>query len=374
MLFELSWSHKLFAVIFQSIFGIVLVKLNLSKDISEGTSSKIMFNLFTECFLVFSIVPYFFEIYVLKKDYLKNKSIQCKTVDGYTTDSKIKLLFICLFTSIVKFFYAILFYYYLIEITNDQTRDLLLNVYIIPSVIIMIFLRKFILHREYYKHHIYTILIISFISILLTCINCIMYKFHNDTAENFKYILFSSILFIFVTLMYIVYKYTYDFYYINMHLFNAIEAGFICIYTFFFYIIKIHKKDDEKWKMFKHFGSFFVACLANLIINTLIKYIIYVYNEMYALIPLYIEIIYNIVDYLGKDDYERDINSFFKYLLFIIQIVLYVLSILFVGIFFEIIIVHRWDLEKNTKKYLKKIEIKEITPPSQDSQSSMISN
>ena len=372
MLFELSWSHKLFAVLIQSVLGIVLVKLNLSKDINSD-SSKIMFNLYSECFLVFSIIPYFFEIYVLKKDYLKNKSIQCKTVDGYTTDSKIKLLFICLFTSIVKFFYAILFYYYLLDISDDHTRDLLLNVYIIPSVILMIFLRKFILHREYYKHHIITILIISFISILLTLVNFIMYKQNNDT-NIFKYLLFSSILFIFVTLMYIAYKYTYDYYYINMHLFNAIEAGFICIYTFFFYFIKIHKKDDEKDQMFKHFGSFLIACLANLIINTLIKYIIYVYNEMYALIPLYIEIIYNIVDYLGKDEYERDINSFFKYLLFIIQIVLYVLSILFVGIFFEIIIVHRWDLEKNTKKYLKKIEIKEITPPSQDSQSSMISN
>ena len=81
MLFELSWSHKLFAVIFQSIFGIVLVKLNLSKDINTK-SSKIMYNLLSECFLVFSIVPYLFENYVLKKDYLKNKSVQCKTVDN----------------------------------------------------------------------------------------------------------------------------------------------------------------------------------------------------------------------------------------------------------------------------------------------------
>jgi hypothetical protein len=373
MLFELSWSHKLFAVIFQSIFGIVLVKLNLSKDINTK-SSKIMYNLLSECFLVFSIVPYLIENYVLKKDYLKNKSVQCKTVDGYSTDSKIKIGFICLFTSIVKFFYALLFYYYLLEIANDETRDLLLNVYIIPSVIIMIFLRKFILHREYYRHHIITILIISGISILLTCINLILYRLGNSSSENFKYLLFSSLLFVFVTLMYIIYKYTYEYYYINLHLFNAIEAGLICIYTFIFYFIKIHKEDEEKDQMFKHFGKFLIACFANLIINTLIKYIIYVYNEMYALIPLYIEIIYNIVDYLGKDEYERDINSFFKYLLFIIQIVLYVLSILFVGIFFEIIIVHRWDLEKNTKKYLKKIEIKEITPSSQDSQSSMISN
>jgi hypothetical protein len=174
--------------------------------------------------------------------------------------------------------------------------------------------------------------------------------------------------------MYIIYKYTYEYYYINLHLFNAIEAGLICIYTFIFYFIKIHKEDEEKDQMFKHFGKFLIACFANLIINTLIKYIIYVYNEMYALIPLYIEIIYNIIDYFGKDDYERDVPKFFKFLLFIIQLVLYALSILFVGIFFEIIIIHKWDLEKNTKKYLKKIEIKEITPSSQDSQSSMISN
>ena len=50
----------------------------------------------------------------------------------------------------------------------------------------MIFLRKFILHREYYNHHIITILIISFISILLTCINCIMYRLNNNTSDNFK--------------------------------------------------------------------------------------------------------------------------------------------------------------------------------------------
>ena len=137
----------------------------------------------------------------------------------------------------------------------------------------------------------------------MTCINLILYKLGNSTSENFKYLLFSSLLFVFVTLMYIIYKYTYEYYYINLHLFNAIEAGLICIYTFIFYFIKIHKEDEEKDQMFKHFWKFLIACFANLIINTLIKYIIYVYNEMYALIPLYIEIIYNIIDYLGKDKY-----------------------------------------------------------------------
>ena len=105
MLFELSWSNKLIAIIFQSIFGIILVRLNLSKDIGTN-SSKIMFNLFTEGFLVFSIIPFLIEKYVIKKDYLKNKSSQCKTIDGYSQDSIIKITFICLFSSIVKFFYA----------------------------------------------------------------------------------------------------------------------------------------------------------------------------------------------------------------------------------------------------------------------------
>ena len=234
----------------------------------------------------------------------------------------------------------VLLYYVLLEKTETNTRDLFLNVYIIPSVIIMIFLRKFILHREYYSHHIITILLISLISIVLTSLNLIMYETFNTSKENFQYILISSILFVFVTLMYILYKYLYEYYYINMHLFNAIEGGLISIYTFIFYFVK-NNRDEKNFEMFDHFGKFILACFANLIINTLIKYIVYVYNEMYALIPMYI-VIYNIIDYVGKERVS-DINKSLKYFLFIIQLVLYVLLILCVCVFFEIIIIHKWD-------------------------------
>ena len=91
-----------------------------------------------------------------------------------------------------------------------------------------------------------------------------------------------------------------------------------------------------------------------IIINTLIKLIVYTYDEMHAPIPYFLQIF---IDTIKSIIYKNEDEKNFKYNLMLIIPNLYL--IFFLLVFIEIIIIKVCKMEKKTKKYLHIYEMDE---------------
>ena len=374
MILEFSFKNKgkFFFLIAQTIFGIVLVKLNFSQNI-KNEGATILFNLITECTLSFSFIFYYIEK-KRSKNYKKNKNLsnRLKKINAFENlkkkefyfcpnKSKWKFIFMCIFTSSVKFYYAFFFFFFTNYLCKQNMKDLMLNIHMIPGIFFMYYLSKNLLKRNYYKHHILMIIIIPLISIPLSFLNLIMYKVEikNEFLRVYNYLFYSSLLFFCTMLMYVCYKYIVENYFVSIYLLNCYEGIILTIYTILFYYLYIKKEyGDKPIKEIKNNFNYLVcACICNLIINLLIKYIIYIFDEMYEIIPNYGEIIFKII--IFRNEKNLIDNNFLYNFLFSLQIIFYILILFCICVLFEIIILHVYNLHTHTKKYLNILQNEE---------------
>ena len=374
MIFEFSFKNKCkFILIFlQTIFGMVLVNLNFSRGI-KNEGATVLFNLITECTLTFSFIFYYIQkkrTKFYKEDW--NLSIRLRKSIGHENinrkefffcpnKSKKKFIFMCIFTSSVKFFYAFFFFFFTNYLCKQNMKDLMLNIHMIPGIFFMYYLSKNILKRNYYKHHILMIIIIPLISIPLSFLNFIMYKVEikNEVIKIYNYLFYSSLLFFFTMLMYVCYKYIMENYFVSIYLLNCYEGIILTIYTILFYYLYLKKEYGDKPmdEIKNNYKNLVYACICNLIVNLLIKYIIYIFDEMYEIIPNYGEIIIKIISFWNEKNLIN--NNFLYKILFSLQILLYILILFCICVLFEIIILHVYDLHTHTKKYLNILQNEE---------------
>ena len=149
-----------------------------------------------------------------------------------------------------------------------------------------------------------------------------------------------------------IYKILTEKYYVNIYLINAIEGMYVIIFTIIFYFIELKKQEDNPFDFNKY--HLILSCIMQIIINSLIKFIVYTYDEMHAPIPYFLQIfIDTIKSIIDKNDDEKN----FKYNLMLIIPNLYL--IFFLLVFIEIIIIKVCKMEKKTKKYLHIYEMDE---------------
>ena len=377
MIIEFSFKNKskFIYIIAQTIFGMVLVKLNFSKNL-KNEGAIVLFNLITECTLTFSFILYYIEKKRSKRnDNKKMKNLEILSInlnklklihkkkDFYfcPNQSKWKFIFMCIFTSFAKFFYSFFFYFFTNYLCKQNMKDLMLNIHMIPGIFFMYYLSKNLLKRNYYKHHILMIIIIPLISIPLSFLNLIMYKVEikNEFLRVYNYLFYSSLLFFCTMLMYVCYKYIIENYFVSIYLLNCYEGIILTIYTILFYYLYIKKEyGDKPIKEIKNNFNYLVcACICNLIINLLIKYIIYIFDEMYEIIPNYGEIIFKIISFRNEKNLID--NNFLYNFLFSLQIIFYILILFCICVLFEIIILHVYNLHTHTKKYLNILQNEE---------------
>jgi hypothetical protein len=349
-----------------------LVNLNFSRGI-KNEGATVLFNLITECTLSFSFIFYYIQkkrTKFYKEDW--NLSIRLRKSIGHENinrkefffcpnKSKKKFIFMCIFTSSVKFFYAFFFFFFTNYLCKQNMKDLMLNIHMIPGIFFMYYLSKNILKRNYYKHHILMIIIIPLISIPLSFLNFIMYKVEikNEVIKIYNYLFYSSLLFFFTMLMYVCYKYIMEKYFVSIYLLNCYEGIILTIYTILFYYLYLKKEYGDKPmdEIKNNYKNLVYACICNLIVNLLIKYIIYIFDEMYEIIPNYGEIIIKIISFWNEKNLIN--NNFLYKILFSLQILLYILILFCICVLFEIIILHVCDLHTHTKKYLNILQNEE---------------
>ena len=92
------------------------------------------------------------------------------------------------------------------------------------------------------------------------------------------------------------------------------------------------------------------------IINLLLKFIVYTYDEIHITIPFFLQIFIDSIINIIKGIYKKD-SSQLKLNLWLIIPNMYL--IFFLLVFIEIIIIKVCNMEKKTKKYLHIIEIEE---------------
>ena len=382
MIFEFYWSKKLIWVFLQFFDSIILSKNNEYRNKEVGPYSILINELITESSLILSITFYFIQKinmnyqkeknnvvnHIIKKNQnFSNKEIKKHQIFFFfpKTEEKstqIRIFLIIIFTSLCKVCYALFHYYFSSEkfIDNFVSQIKLSNcAFLIFSIIAIIIFSKFLIDRKIYKHHIFAISSISIISIFLLFINYRIVNMKNKIKLNNLIILcfFNIILNILVGIMYVFYKYLMEIHFVSLHVINFYEGCLISIYLLFIYIyLKITK--DFSFKINNSGLYLIISCILQNIINFTVKYIIYIFNEKYAIIPSYLDIIKEIISNFNVNKEEKnEIESIFLYYcLCFSELIIYLILIFFILIFIEVIIIKLFNLEKKTLKYLKNEE------------------
>jgi hypothetical protein len=116
MIIEFSFKNKskFIYIIAQTIFGMVLVKLNFSKNL-KNEGAIVLFNLITECTLTFSFILYYIE----KKRSKRNKNKKMKNLEILSLDlNKVAIIlkkkgFLFLSKSIKMEIYIYVYFYFI---------------------------------------------------------------------------------------------------------------------------------------------------------------------------------------------------------------------------------------------------------------------
>jgi hypothetical protein len=142
-----------------------------------------------------------------------------------------------------------------------------------------------------------------------------------------------------------------EIHFVSLHVINFYEGCLISIYLLFIYIyLKITK--DFSFKINNSGLYLILSCILQIIMNFIIKYIIYIFNEKYAIIPSYLDIIKEIISNFK----EKKKKIFLYYCLCFSELIMYLILIFFILVFIEVIIIKLFNLEKKTLKYLKNEE------------------
>ena len=388
MIIEFYWSNKLIWFLLQFIFGIIINTFNSSfRDNDVNIYTSLLYESISESSLLFSIIFFFIQNrnmkhenyskqsivnHIIKKN--ENINIKIENTKNHKTIfffpktddiyNQYKLFFMIIFTSLFKFAYTFFYYF----ISSDKFFDnfnseinLCYNAFYIFSFFSIIICSKFLFKRKFYKHHLFAIISMSLISIILFFINYKIIYMRNNIQYKHLIILgfFNIVINILVGIMYVFYKYLMEIHFISFHVINFYEGILISIYTLLlFLVLKLKNKVSFEFNIL----YLIISCIYQISMNFVVKYIIYIFNDMYAIIPSYITYLYEIGKnlYINKSEKENIKNLVLYYFLCLIEGVIYLLLIFLASVFIEVVIIKLCGLEENTLKYLKKKQKEDI--------------
>ena len=365
---EFTWKYKYIFILLQSVIMTIRMEINFSRNRELSYENKvIMFDLITESSLSIFIIIYLikrnnnklhndtiYKSYIKAINYLRISFIQDKKPKK-NIKSNIFFYGLIFLTSIIKFFFSIFNYYISLRYYQNNyliTITVFFNLFFILDVIILAIIRTKILKRTLYFHNVIAIILLFILIIPISFIYFNFYKI-DDFKLNLKYFLyFIGFFFILFTIMinFIIYKILVDKNFFNIYLINSIEGFLISIYTIIFYFLIIKKQNRENFGEPLNFSYFklILSCIFQIVINYLIKYIIYEFNEMYETIAYILQMVIDVIKNSIFEKYYKD--NFFLFIILLILNILLVLDVLF---FTETIIIKVCGLEKKTKKYLE---------------------
>ena len=375
---EFNWEKKylyMIALAFLMSFRMEINFSNKNKS-KENLSASIIFDLITECCLSFSIF-----IFIIEKCKIKNKNnlnIQLhlirnplKNVKKYdiyilpkSSAFHIFLIFILIaLTALFKFYFSVVNYYICLKKFHNYNEFLntFFSTFLIVNTCILSLIKIKISKKKFYLHNIISIINILLITIVIVIIYYKINYTHikTSTKEIFfsSFFCWSAIFLFFINL--IIYKILSEKYFVSIYALNTIEGIYITIYTLFFYYLFIKKEKENAFD----FNIFYliISSTMQIIINLLVKFIVYSYDEIHTTIPFFLQIFIDSVKNIIKGIYKNNNDSQLKLNLWLIIPNLYL--IFFLLVFIEIIIIKVCNMEKKTNKYLHIFEIEEYEIP-----------
>ena len=372
---EFSWEKKYLLMISQAFLMSFRMDVNFFgiKENEKTLESSILFDLITECCLTFSIFIYIIEKYKLKNLKTKKKKLKIDlNLSQIKLDLKIKkydiyilpksslhniylILFLISITSLFKIFFSIFNYYLCLKYFEDYNKFLntYFSTFLIVNTLILSLIKAKISKKKFYLHNIVSIINILIITIFIVIIYNEIY--FDGIEMNSKYILSSFFCWLAIFLFFmdlLIYKILTEKYYLSIYSLNAIEGFFITIYTIIFYFLFLKKEKGDPFDF--NIYRLIVSSIMQILINLLIKFIVYTYDEMYATIPYFLQIFIDTI----KNIFKEEEKSKLKLNLLLILPNLYL--IFFLLVFIEIIIIKVCNMEKKTKKYLQISQINEF--------------
>jgi len=315
-----------------------------------------MFELITECSLIFSIIPYLIEKYKKRN---KIKNIRIKSINKITKKNKkysFKILILIIISSLIKFNFTIFcFEVFNVYFSNIiKYSDYYKNSIMILSLISFIILKNKILKKNFYLHHLISMALIILTLILIAIISLSIEEVNKYLGiKFFLFVYFFFYIYFLIFLGYIIYKILTEKYFISIYLINFFEGLFYIFYTFIFYNYKIKNDNESNYGDPFEFDmtNLFITCILQNIVNIVIKLIIYYFDEIFVTFSILINCSLNII---------LDMLLIFTYYKWNISLLLlYIFLIFNLLIFIEVIIIKKFNLEKKTKKYLEKEQEKE---------------
>ena len=322
---EFNWEKNYLYIIIQAFLMSFRMLVNFSdkNKSKENLSATIIFDLITESCLSFSIFLYIIEKCKTKKKRnlkieinLPKKSIIIMNVKKYDIYILPKLpgfniifiLILLAFTAFFKFLFSVVNYYICLKKFDnyDEFSNTIFNIFLILNTCILSFLKIKISKKKFYIHNIISIINILFITIIIVII---YYKIHFPNINtNKKEIFLSSIICwpaIFICYgNYFIYKILIEKYFVSIYALNTIEGIYITIYTILFYYLFIKKEKENAFE----FNIFFLilSCIMQFIINLLLKFIVYTYDEIHITIPFFLQIFIDSIINIIKGIYKKD--------------------------------------------------------------------
>ena len=387
---EFNWEKKYLFIITQAFLMSFRMNVNFSNNNIKNENNHAaysMFDLITESSLSFCFFIYVIEKYRIKNLKKKisnidvnlsnlyvNKMIKENEINIYKSSlSTIFIIFsLTLITGIFRFGFSFLNYYVCLkEIKNYKNfLDTFFSFFLMVNTLILSIIKIKISKKKFYLHNIIAIINILSITIIIVLI---YYKIHfsnNDIGLKLSLFIYSSFfcwlsLFFFI-LELLIYKILTEKYYVNIYLINAIEGMYVIIFTIIFYFVELKKQEDNSFDF--NIYHLILSCIMQIIINSLIKFIVYTYDEMHSTIPYFLQIFIDTIKSIIISKNDKN----FKYNLMLIIPNLYL--IFFLLVFIEIIIIKVCNMEKKTKKYLHIFEMDETIDIPNRTHSSMSIN
>ena len=357
---EFNWNTNYKFIFFHNI--ILIFKIfysNSSKfNIKKNKNSTIMFELITECSLMFSIIPFLIEKY--KKRNLKKKNrIKSIKIKQKHKNNNLKILILIIISSLIKFNFTIFcFEVFNVYFSNIiKYSDYYKNSIMILSLILFIILKNKILKKNFYLHHLISMALIILTLILIAIISLSIEEVNKYLGiKFFLFVYFFFYIYFLIFLGYIIYKILTEKYFISIYIINFFEGLFYIFYTFIFYNYKIKNDNESNYRNLFEFDviNLFITCILQNLLNIMIKLIIYYFDEIFVTISILMNGSLKIILDMLLDNIQH-------YKWNISLLLLYIFLIFNLLIFIEVIIVKIFNLEKKTKKYLDKEQEREKT-------------
>ena len=167
---EFTWDNNYKFIIIYIIFIVIrnLYSFTSKFNKKRNKNTIIMFELITECSLIFSIIPYLIEKYK-KRNKIKIFESNFKYIIKYNKlkNNNLKILILIIISSLIKFNFTIFnfevfneYFYNISKINSYYSNSIM-----ILSLISFIILKNKILKKNFYLHH-----LISMALIILTLI------------------------------------------------------------------------------------------------------------------------------------------------------------------------------------------------------------